>query len=92
MEWKDRSMKGLLALAVLAALSASAAAKVAPLEPRPPAPVADESALSLGPTGSTFESDYFRVPQPPAGARRIFPCRVRLPTFGRAPRFTQACD
>jgi hypothetical protein len=77
MEWKGRSMKGLLALAVLAALSASAATKVAPLDPRPPGPVPDESALSLGPTGSTFEPDYFRV---------------RSPAFGRDPRFAQACD
>ena len=92
MEWKDRSMRGLLALAVLAALSASAAAKVVPLDPRPPGPAPDESAFSLGPTGSTLESDYFRAPQPPAGARRIFPCRVRLPAFGREPRFAQACD
>jgi len=85
-------MKSLLALAVLAALSASAPAKVAPLDPRPLGPVPDESALSLGAIGSTLESDYFRAPQPPAGARRIFPCRVRLPAFGREPRFAQACD
>jgi hypothetical protein len=85
-------MRGLLALAVLAALNASAAAKVVPLDPRPPGPAPEESAFSLGPTGSTLESDYFRAPQPPAGARRIFPCRVRLPAFGREPRFAQACD
>jgi hypothetical protein len=92
MGWKGRSMKGPLALAVLAALSASAAGKVAPLDPRSPGPVPEESAFSLGFTGSALESDYFRAPQPPAGARRIFPCRVRLPAFGREPRFAQACD
>jgi hypothetical protein len=85
-------MRGLLALAVLAAVSASAAAKIAPLDLRPSGSMPDASALSLGSTGSTLESDYFRAPQPPAGARRIFPCRVRLPAFGREPRFAQACD
>jgi opacity protein-like surface antigen len=86
-------MKIMLALAVLAALATSAAAKPSLFEPRAAAPaVDDESVLYLGPVGAMLESDYFRVPQPPAGAGRVFPCRVRLHAIGRKPGFTQACD
>jgi hypothetical protein len=85
-------MKVLLALAVLAALTTSAAAKPSPLAPSTAAPAAEDDALYLEPAGAMLESDYFRGPQPRAGAGRIFPCRVRLHAIGRTRRFAQACD
>ena len=88
-------MKVLLAVAMLAALATSAAAMPSPFEPKAAARLlrrVDDDALYLGPVGAMLESDYFRAPEPPAGAGRIFPCRVRLHVFGRPPRFAQACD
>jgi hypothetical protein len=85
-------MKVLLALAVLAALAIGAAAKPSPFEPRTAAPAIEDDALDLRPVGAMLESDYFRGPEPQAGAGRIFPCRVRLHAIGRTPRFAQACD
>ncbi len=85
-------MKVLLALAAIATLATSAAAIPSPFESRVAAPAVDDDALYLGPVGAMLESDYFRVPEPPAGAGRIFPCRVRLRPIGRTPRFAQACD
>jgi hypothetical protein len=85
-------MKVLFALAVLVAFATSAAATPSPFEPRPAAPAIDDSPLYLGPVGAMLESDYFRAPQPPAGAGRIFPCRLRLHAISREPRFAQVCD
>jgi hypothetical protein len=85
-------MKVLLAVAMLAALATSAAAMPSPFEPKAAVSAVDDDALYLGPVGAMLESDYFRAPEPPAGAGRIFPCRVRLHVFGRPPRFAQACD
>ena len=85
-------MKAVLALAVLAALTTIATAKPSPFEPRVATIAADDDALYLGPVGAMLESNYFRAPEPPAGASRIFPCRVRLRPIGRTPRFAQACD
>lgn len=85
-------MKALLALPVLAALATGAAAKTSPFEPRTAAPAIEDDALDLRPSGAMLESDYFREPEPQAGAGRIFPCRVRLHAIGRTPCFSQACD
>jgi hypothetical protein len=85
-------MKALLALAVLAALATIATANPSPFEPSAATTAADDDALYLGPVGAMLESDYFRAPEPPAGASRVFPCRVRLQPIGRTPRFAQACD
>lgn len=85
-------MKVLLAAAVLAALATNATAKPSLFESKAAVAIADFDALYLGPVGAMLESDYFRVPEPPAGAGRIFPCRVRLHAIGRTPRFAQTCN
>jgi hypothetical protein len=85
-------MKVLLAVAVLAASTINAPAKPSHFASKAVIAAVDDDALYLGPVGAMRESDYFRVPEPPAGAARIFPCRVRLHVIGRTPRFAQVCD
>jgi hypothetical protein len=86
-------MKLVLVSAMLAALATGAAATPSPYDLNPDGPaVADENAFYLGPVGAMLESDYFGLPQPTAGAGRVFPCRIRLHPIGNQPRFAQVCD
>jgi hypothetical protein len=85
-------MKVFLASILFAALSTGVAAKPSPFEAKPAPPaVVDDNALYLGPAGAMLESSYFGVQQP-AGAGRVFPCRVRLHAIDRQLRFAQVCD
>jgi hypothetical protein len=84
-------MKALIAVAVLLALGATAQAKVAPLERQMVAISADDSTINSGPSGAMLESNYFRAPQTPAAAGRIFPCRLQLRVFEKT-RLAQSCN
>jgi hypothetical protein len=81
-----------LILALLAAFATSATAKPSLFEPRAAMPAVEDDALYLGPVGAMLESDYFRGPEPQAGAGRIFRCRARRHADGSSPRFARACD
>ena len=84
-------MKALFACALLVSLGATAQAKPTPVEP-PAKPLApDELAISVGPAGATIEADYFRAPQEPFAAGRVFPCRLQLHPFEKT-RLAQSCN
>jgi hypothetical protein len=83
-------MKVLTAFAVFLALGATAQAKPAPIEPQQAASAADDAAMFAGAAGALRESDYFRAPQPPLAAGRIFPCRLQLRVFEKT-RLAQSC-
>lgn len=83
-------MKALLAIAVLLSLSAGAQAKLAPVETPRLTPAPDDSAMVVGPAGAMLESGYFRAPQTPVAAGRVFPCRLQLQAFDKT-RLAQSC-
>ncbi len=84
-------MKALVGLAVLLALGATAQAKPVPVESQPVAISVDDSAIASGAAGAMLESDYFRAPQPPLAAGRVFPCRLQLRVFEKT-RLAQSCN
>ena len=88
-------MKALVALAVILALSATfgatSQAKLAPLEPQQIATSPDDTDMVAGPAGAMVESDYFRAPQPPFAAGRVFPCRLQVRMFEKT-RLAQSCN
>ena len=83
-------MKALLAFAVFLALSAPAQAKPSPVEIQIKSSLVEDAAVSIGPAGATLESDYFRAPQTPVAAGRIFPCRLQLRVFEKT-QLAQSC-
>jgi hypothetical protein len=76
-------MKTLIAFAGLLALGATAHANFAPAKLQPVAISVNEWAIETGPSGAMLESDYFRAPQQPLTAGRIFPCRLQVYTSRR---------
>jgi len=84
-------MKALFAFAVLLSLGATAQAKPTPVDPPAKALAPDESAISVGAAGAMLESDYFRAPQEPFAAGRVFPCRLQLRPFEKT-RLAQSCN
>lgn len=78
-----------LALGTLA-LGATAQAKLAPLESQQATISTDDAAMFTGVAGAMLESDYFRAPQPPFAAGRVFPCRLQLRVFEKT-RVAQSC-
>ena len=84
-------MKALITGAVLLALGATAQAKLPPLERQVVAISADDSTIDSGPSGAMLESSYFRAPQAPLAAGRIFPCRLQLRVFEKT-RLAQSCN
>lgn len=85
-------MKLLITIAVLLALGASVQAKPAPFELRPLAISANDTVIQSGPAGAMLESDYFRAPQQPTAARRLFPCRLQLRMFDTVRLASQSCN
>lgn len=83
-------MNILLALALMVSLGAAAQAKPAPLDPSPRDLMAEETAISVGAAGAMLESDYFRAPQEPFAANRVFPCALQLRPFEKT-RLAQSC-
>jgi hypothetical protein len=88
-------MKVVAAFVVLLALGAAAQGKPVPVAAQAIAvsfnDSADDSAINIGAAGATLESNYFRVPQPPIAAGRIFPCRLQLRVFEKT-RLAQSCN
>ena len=70
-------MRNVIALALLLALGAAAQAKYAPVDAQPARISPDDLALSTGPAGAMREQNYFRAPQPPSAAGRLFLCRLQ---------------
>jgi hypothetical protein len=83
-------MKALLACAVLMVLGATALAKPSPIENQTKSSLVEDSAISIGPAAAALESDYFRPPQTPVAAGRIFPCRLQLRLFEKT-QIAQFC-
>ena len=83
-------MKVLTALALILALGAAAQAKPAPIEPQQLASSTEDASMFAGAAGAMLESDYFRAPQPPVAAGRVFPCRLQLRVFEKT-RIAQSC-
>ena len=83
-------MKALVAFAVILALGATAQAKEAPLEPKQIAAAPGDTDMLAGTAGAMVESDYFRAPQPPFAAGRVFPCRLQARVFEKT-RLAQSC-
>lgn len=88
-------MKAVLAFAVLLSVSAAAQAKLAPVDLAPTeaprlTPAPDDSGIFVGPAGAMLEADYFRAPQTPVAAGRVFPCRLQLQIFEKT-RLAQSC-
>lgn len=83
-------MKAVLAFAVLLTVSAAAQAKLAPVETPRLTPAPDDSGIFVGPAGAMLEADYFRAPQTPVAAGRVFPCRLQLQIFEKT-RLAQSC-
>jgi hypothetical protein len=84
-------MRALVALAMLLmTLSAAVQAKPAPLNVRPVALSTNDTVIDTGPASSKLEADYFRAPQPPYAAGRVFPCRLDLHLFDKT-RIAQSC-
>lgn len=83
-------MNPLLAVALLLTLSAAAQAKPAPTEPMRLTHAPEEMAMSVGPAGAMLETDYFRAPQRPVTAGRVFPCRLQLQLFDKT-HLAQSC-
>jgi len=84
-------MKILITFAVLLAIGVTAQAKPAPFELRPVAFSVEDTVIDSGPSGGSLESDYFRAPQQPLAAGRIFPCRMQLRVFDKT-RLAQSCN
>ena len=80
----------LLAPSVLA-VTASAQAKPAPLNMQPIALSTSGTDINTGPVLTTLEADYFRAPQQPYAANRVFPCRLELRVFEKT-RLAQSCN
>lgn len=59
-------------------VAATAQAKPAPVEPMRLTYSTEETSMATGPAGAMLESDYFRAPQRPLTAGRIFPCRLQI--------------
>lgn len=69
----------LLCLSAAAALGAAAAqAKPTPIESMRLTASTEETSMATGPAGAMLESDYFRAPQRPLTAGRVFPCRLQI--------------
>jgi hypothetical protein len=90
-------MKAMIALVVLLALGAVAQAKPVPVEGQAvshsfdgPA-WTDDAAINIGAAGASLEANYFRAPQEPIAAGRIFPCRLQLRVFEKT-RLAQSCN
>ena len=60
-------------------------------ELRPVALSTDDTAIDTSPSGATLESNYFRAPQQPYAANRVFPCRLQLRMFDKT-RLAQSCN
>lgn len=74
-----RAAIALLCLSASTTLIATAVqAKPAPVEPIRLTPSIEETSMTTGPAGAMLESDYFRAPQRPLTAGRIFPCRLQM--------------
>ena len=84
-------MRALITLAMLLAVSASAQAKPTPFNLQPTAPTTGGTDIDTGPAVTTLESDYFRAPQQPYAAGRVFPCRLELRVFEKT-RLAQSCN
>jgi hypothetical protein len=84
-------MKALIAFAVILALGGTSQAKLAPLEAQQIATSRSDMDMFAGPAGAMVESDYFRAPQPPFAAGRIFPCRLQVRMFEKT-RLAQSCN
>ena len=88
-------MKALIAFAVILALGGilggTSQAKLAPLEPQQMATAPDDTDMFAGTAGAMIESDYFRAPQTPFAAGRIFPCRLQVRVFEKT-RLAQSCN
>jgi len=68
-----------LTLSASAALGMAAAqAKPTPVEPMRLTSSTEETSMATGPAGAMLESDYFRAPQRPLTAGRVFPCRLQI--------------
>lgn len=83
-------MKALLAIAILLSLSAGAQAKLAPVDAPRLTHAPDDSAMVAGPAGAMLEFGYFRAPQTPVAAGRVFPCRLQLQVFEKT-KIAQSC-
>ena len=88
-------MKALLTYALFFALAmaaqGAAQGKPAPFELRALALSANDTTIDSGPSGASLESNYFRAPQPPVAAGRVFPCRLQLRMFDTM-RLAQNCN
>ena len=91
-------MKAAIAFVVLLALGAVAQGKPMPvnglavLQSFDGSALADDSAINIGAAGATLEANYFRAPQPPIAAGRIFPCRLQLRVFEKTRLDQQSCN
>jgi hypothetical protein len=83
-------MRTLLALTLLVVFGAAVQAKPAPVERQPKVLAPEDSAMVTGPIGAMLESDYFRAPQTPSAATRVFPCRLQLRVFDKT-QLARAC-
>jgi hypothetical protein len=84
-------MKTLFAFALLLSLGAVAQAKPTPVAPSGKAVAPEDTAVAVGAAGAQLESDYFRAPQEPFAAGRVFPCRLQLHPFEKT-RLAQSCN
>jgi hypothetical protein len=82
-------MRNVIALALLLALGATAQAKYAPFEAKLARISPDALATAAGSAGATLEQNYFRAPQSPSAAQRLFPCRLHV--FAKTP-LAQSCN
>jgi hypothetical protein len=85
-----RSMKILITFAMVLALGAAAQAMPSPLEPQRIAISSDNLTIYTGPASATLEQEYFRAPQTPYAAGRVFPCTMQLRIFDKT-RIAQSC-
>jgi hypothetical protein len=79
-------------IAGLIVFAGGAVATPSPYKTGRAAPAANDSAIYLGPAGALLEADYFRAPQPRYGARRLFPCRLRLHIVAGMRGVEQSCE
>jgi hypothetical protein len=84
-------MRNVIALALLLVLGATAQAKYAPVEAQLARISPDDLAISSGPGSATLEQNYFRAPQSPSAAQRLFPFPCRLHVFAKT-RLAQSCN
>ena len=87
----ERAMRSLLTISMLIAFTGGAFATPSPYA-TPRTPAASDSAIYLGPAGAMLEADYFHAPQPRYGARRVFPCQLRLHAVERVHSVVQFCE